>query len=270
MNPLQPTLSRGPVRPPLASSRPPAGSQGVAPDDVSWAPELAPVETHGALDEIVPKPWMPLPESLRHLGEVRDDADRQALDTFKQAERKGIWGDSGDSVARGAMALLRHHLPEGASLVDAAESYARLMEIEKGAHSDPTPHARRAAIEIASRLRPQESMKDGAEAYGKLLRFESARDIDGSKHACEAYRRIDAAIIDCQSRTVAAGEYMRDPDSFEQRQAVERTAFEARQAEVKRVAEQVSREPRGEARIVPENDGWLVINGVRVPVKPTR
>lgn len=270
MHPIQSGSSR-PLTPPLRPADPvrhePASSdlQGDAAAIGDPQGQAPPLDARTALEEIIFKPWLPLPEALKALGDVVDESDAQALRILKSGELKGIWGDGGESAARQDLAILRHHLPAHASLKDAAEGYARLVEIEARAHSDPTPHARLATREIAPRLREGESMREAADVYGELLRFESGRDIDGSKHACEAYARVDAALLPCQTRAVAAREYMRDPDSYEKRQDEERTRYEARQAEVKRVVEQVSREPRTDLRIVPESDEWIVVGAVRVP-----
>jgi hypothetical protein len=225
-------------------------------------PKARPV---GALDPYVAQPWKTLPPDLEPLARVTDEVDARALEVLRGAERKGIWGDGGDNAARSALALLRSDLAAGADLVDGAEGYGRLVEIEKRGHSDPTPDARRALRVIAPLLREGESMKEAAEAYDALLRFETGRDIDGSRHAREAFRLVDGSMLDCQSRRVAAEAYIADPASFQKRQMAEKARFEERQAQLREVAERVSREPRSVGGIEQAEDGWLVVGGVRIP-----
>lgn len=253
-------------RPAPSTSHAPAAEASVAgPRDGLQAspPAPPPLDPRQELEGIIHKPWGGLSPALQALAAMHTPEDGAALQVLRGAERKGLWGD-GDSAALQDLVLLRFHLPEGASLGDAARGYARLLEAETKAHSDGTPHARLAAIGVASTLRPGESMAEAAEVHAVLLPFESGRDIDGSRHAREAYLRVDRNMVDSQTRMTAAQEYMRDPDSFEKRQAAERERFQQRQAEVARIASEVSREPRSDLKIEHENE-WIVVAGVRVP-----
>lgn len=261
IGPIDPKTTRPTVRPPRSAAEPSPASP--VEDMARGTDPAAPT-----LDQVVNQPWIALPPTLDALAQVRDEVDAQAFALLQAAERKGIWGDGGDSAARGDLALLRHSLPAGASLVDAARGYGRLIEIEARGHSDPTPHARRALLTVAPRLRPGESMTDAAETYGELLRYENGRDIDGSRHACEAFVRIDGLMVESQTRRMATAEYIRDPRTFEPRQSAERERFASRQADMKRVVEQVAREPRTDLKIVPEGEGWIVVGDVRVPRRP--
>lgn len=213
------------------------------------------------LDACVVKPWLEPSDAMESLAAV--PSDEAAFDTLRKIERRGLWGD-GKSAAIQDAALLRAILPEGTSLADAAAAYDTVFTIEASQHTDPTPSARRAMAAVLESLRPGESPREAAQAYVDLFRYVVGKDIGPSENAVKAYRAVAEHLVESQSRVTAAAIYARNPDTYAKRQAEEQAAFEARQAEVKRVAEAVSREPR-EAGQVEVQDEWIIVGSVRVP-----
>lgn len=238
----------------------PTPSRRPAPD-----PPPEPVDVRAELEQCLVRPWLPPSEPMKALGTPQDDDAKRAFATLKDVERYGLWGEGETpAVVVQDMAFLRTLLPEGASLADAAEGYRVLFDIEKTQHTDPTPHARRALQVVAPSLRPGESMKDAAQAYAELFRYVVRHDINPSENAREAYQRVGEHLVESQSRVTAAQVYARNPQTYAKRQAEERAAWEARQAEVRRVAEAVSREPAPVAPIEQHED-WIIVGSVKVP-----
>lgn len=212
------------------------------------------------LAEAVIHPWNPPSEAMQQIADV--DFAAAEFETLRAVERQGLWGD-GDGCATQDMAFLRTLLPPGASLALGAQGYAAIFGLEKTQHSDPTPQARKTLQVVAPTLRPGESLPEAAQAYVELFRYVVGQDIDASEHAREAYRTVDAGLVANQDHLAAAREYVKNPNTFAARQAAIQKAFDARQAEVRRVAEAVSQKaPAGRVEI---QDEWILLNGVRVP-----
>jgi len=234
-------------------------------DAIRPSPHIAPSRAvdpalRAELDGCVVKPWLEPSDAMSSLAALQ--ADAAAFETLRKVERRGLWGD-GRSAAVQDAALLRAMLPEGASLSEAAAAYDIVFAIEASQHTDPTPSARRAMGAVLESLRPDESPRDAAEAYVSLFKYVVGKDINPSENAVKAYRAVAEHLVDSQSRVTAAQIYARGPEKYAERQGREQEAFEARQAEVKRVAEAVSREPR-EAGQVEVRDEWIIVGSVRV------